>query len=585
MDRLLKCVALEPCRALCARGDCLRRANSHNTSGECVHYYKVRKSGRKTIMRQLIVAVILSLFPIAVFALPSHCIVGTNVYYISQAGSDSNSQAQAKNKTTPWTHAPYMHSFMGSYSHTAGDCFVFRGNDTWNVGTTDYIVVANGGTSSSPDYYGVDQTWYSGSSWNRPLFSISGNLPNVDGNGESQVIAFNASFVTFDWIEMTGGTCSTKPVSENYFWTGSQGSIVVTNSYFHAFQPPSGGCGNTKTADGNNSGVWIYSEISGNSDCLGAFNNNVVDGTDGSGAKGYLTIVADPAPCATFAYNVIHDVCSGIGGNFTLAHDNTIGNFGGMIGQYECASSEGIHNHALRTNNDATLYNNNLYNTEGEVISVNPQSGGPGSYIFNNILWANNASAIDILDQGSATSGSVYIWNNTIEEQTGGDFVYGNCINLENSIGTLSIENEYHIFAADSQLGCILIANSPFNASGKGTVKTLVYNAANDLYQTITQANADGYSSSQTFAYSPTSLSSPTVGIGMNLTSSWPSGIVTNDTTFTCSEGTVNGVVQSVCPARTSNERPSSGAWDAGAYYFSNMNAPAPPTDLRGVVE
>ena len=61
-----------------------------------------------------------------------------------------------KSKSTPWKHAPYMHSFTGAYTHTGGDCFVFRGGDTWVA--TDYLTIAKGGSSTSPDYYGVDQS-------------------------------------------------------------------------------------------------------------------------------------------------------------------------------------------------------------------------------------------------------------------------------------------------------------------------------------------------------------------------------------------------------------------------------------------
>jgi hypothetical protein len=510
-------------------------------------------------------------------------------YFIATNGVDtSNGTSEA----TPWAHAPGMTTCANAcaaVTPAAGTGFIFRGGDTW--GSTNYFVISNGGSSGSPVYYGVDQAWYTGSSWNRPIFSIAGNLPNINPNSESLIFDFKAGWVRVDWFEITGGTCSASPVSQNYFWNdGTYDGIVVTNGYFHAFQAPAGGCGSAKVSDGNNPGVWIYSQISSsNSNCHGAFEYNVVDGTDGTGVKGYLTVVADPSPCATFAYNVIHDVCSGIGGNFTLAHDNVIGNFGGAIGQYECSSPATIHNHAIRSNNDATIYNNNLYATEGEVISVNPQSAGPGSFIYNNVLWDNNASAIDILDQGSGTSGSVSIFNNTIEQQTGGSFVYGNCINLENNVGSLLVENEHHIFAAGSSTGCILVANAPFGTSGKGTASTLKYDSSNDLFETLAQANAAGYALSQTYVYFPTAPTSPTVGIGVT-------GIASAealDTTYACSAATISGVVQVSCPVMATVARATSGTCtagvpgcaDAGAYEFGAGLKPNPPTGLQATVQ
>jgi len=514
----------------------------------------------------------------------------TTCYFIAASGADTNN---GTSESTPWAHVPGMAgctSACAAVTPAGGVGFIFRGGDTW--GSTNYFVIKNGGSSGSPVYYGVDQTWYTGSVWNRPIFSIAGSLPNVNSYGESLIFDFEAGWVTVDWFEITGGTCSTTPVSQNYFWnSGTYDGIVVTNGYFHAFQPPAGGCGSVKVGDGNNPGVWIYSQIaSSTSSCHGAFEYNVVDGTDGSGAKGYLTIAADPSPCATFAYNVIHDVCSGIGGNLTTVHDNSIGNFGGQIGQFECASSSTIHNHAIRSNNDASIYNNNLYATEGEVISINPQSGGPGSAIYNNVLWDNNASAIDIGDNGTGTSGSVNIFNNTIEQQTGGSFDYGNCINVENDIGTLLIENEHHIFASGSSTGCILAANSPFNTGGKGKATTLIYNSSNDLFQTLTQANAAGYTSTQVSVYSPTAASSPTVGMGVT-------GIASGeavDTTYACTQATLSGVVQVSCPVLPVVARATSGGCtagvlgcaDVGAYEFSSgQGLPSAPTGLQASVQ
>ena len=106
---------------------------------------------------------------------------------------------------------------------------------------------------------------------------------------------------------------------------------------------------------------------------------------------------------------------------------------------------------------------------------------------------------------------------------------------------------------------------------------------SNNLVESLTTANGQGYTNAQTYVYSPTSGSSPTVGAGINLTSTyWPAGFTTNDTTFACSESTVSGVVQSVCPARPANSRPSSGAWDSGAYEYVGITQAGSPTCVPG---
>src|SRR5208282_105179 len=88
-------------------------------------------------------------------------------YYIDfAAGSDSNPGTSI---AAPWKRAPGMHGFGGTYTHSAGDHFVFKGGVTgdntiapWNI--------TNSGVSGNPDYYGVDPAWYEGGAWTQPIF-------------------------------------------------------------------------------------------------------------------------------------------------------------------------------------------------------------------------------------------------------------------------------------------------------------------------------------------------------------------------------------------------------------------------------
>jgi len=525
------------------------------------------------------------LLPLSAFALPSNCTVGTNVYYISRSGSDSSTQAQAKSKSTAWQHAPYMHSFTGTYSHTAGDCFVFRGNDTWDVGTTDYFVVSNGGSSGNADYYGVDQTWFSGSAWNRPILDIQSSYPNADAYSNATVFLMNAAYVTFDYFEIINAACRVTPTQTNLteFATSGHDYITVSNSYFHKFNAQSGGCGSGKVTNGNASGnnfaIWLYMSVNYDGG-HGSFDHNVVDGTDGTGEKGYETIAMDPGTAAIPSYNVIHDVCSGVAGLMNLVHDNLIYNFGYNANPtgFDC-NKTGVHAHAIRTQSDATVYNNVVHDVNDGVIKTNPTSGTM-YYIFNNVAYNIGYPGfawylIDLCDNGSGacSNGKVTVWNNTLQcvQNSGASSA---CFRLENAVNTLTLGNEHHIGLDNSG-----------SLTGTSNASTYNFTPAQSLFQTAAQATSAGYTVSN--QYAPTASNSPTVGIAANETSSWPIGS-TNDTSRGCYQGTVNGAVQVVCPGYSNNPRPGSGAglWAAGAYEApGSAVAVNPPTGLTATVQ
>jgi hypothetical protein len=107
-----------------------------------------------------------------------------NTYYISYSmGSNSNPGTQA----TPWKTHPYMPSgsectetgSAPTFTHTAGDRFIFRGGDVWPNACLP-LAPPSGGISSSYDYYGVDTTWFSTSSGSNAVACASG-IVNTSG--------------------------------------------------------------------------------------------------------------------------------------------------------------------------------------------------------------------------------------------------------------------------------------------------------------------------------------------------------------------------------------------------------------------
>ncbi len=96
-------------------------------------------------------------------------------FYISYAsGSESNS---GTSESSPWKRAPGMREFTATYSHKAGDHFVFEGGVTWPNSALPLAPPEGregSGEPSSPDVYGVNESWYTGASYKAPIFNAEG---------------------------------------------------------------------------------------------------------------------------------------------------------------------------------------------------------------------------------------------------------------------------------------------------------------------------------------------------------------------------------------------------------------------------
>ena len=82
-------------------------------------------------------------------------------YYIDyNSGLDSNNGTST---ATPWKRSPGMVGFSGSYSHTAGDIFVFKGGVTWPVASLPLYIGYSGATENPDIYMGGQQCGFIGS--------------------------------------------------------------------------------------------------------------------------------------------------------------------------------------------------------------------------------------------------------------------------------------------------------------------------------------------------------------------------------------------------------------------------------------
>jgi hypothetical protein len=152
-------------------------------------------------------------------------------YYVDiVGGSDSNTAAQAQSKSTPWAHAPGMQVVAGclvsgspaaTTSINPNDRIVLKGGtgETWPNACFRWTMAS--GSSGNPTYVGVDQTWFNGGSWTRPVLDAGGILI---ANNFGEMLNF-ANNITVDGFEITGFFAGIQPTGT---YTVSGTSITCT---------------------------------------------------------------------------------------------------------------------------------------------------------------------------------------------------------------------------------------------------------------------------------------------------------------------------------------------------------------------
>jgi len=543
----------------------------------------------------------------------------TNCYYISAAGADTNS---GTTEASPWLHSPGMQNCAGNcaaVSVTGGEGFIFRGGDTWHFGNSSlspYAGVVSAcdfnksssaglcfgnaaftGSSSSPVYVGVDLTWYSGSSWARPIFTGDNPLTPHPGvfadsvascayqmGSNNKIVSFEGStYGILDNFELTG-LCSKSTTTSNDVYVEEAGPLTTNNSYerlyIHGWThiPYTGGYVNN---------IILFSGTNlnglGDSHLL-----NVVDGSDSD--PGGIEFVKYGG-AYNDAYNVFRYASNYVVTSTHLIHDNLF--------EYWYGEGDEQHHPNLYEENGEYSATNAVYNNvflhicqlngSGSncpvgMVGIWPEpSVGFTTYFFNNVFGDVNGSEVSGnyfnigQNANSGNQGTLIIFNNTFQ-MTGG------------AVGILDCQSTYaHTFTAANNHYIVDLSSQYSSPCSGGTFVSdgpLMSNAT---------ATADGYTASQTYAYSPTLSSSPTVGHGTNeqafCTALSTAGLSTaatacqSSTTYACGYNSSNHAVS--CPAQSAVARPASAAWDEGAYQFSGVQTPAPnpPTSLKVSVQ
>lgn len=468
-----------------------------------------------------------------------HQIHAATYYVDNSAGSDKNNGTSTN---SPWKLCPGMVGFAGAYSHTAGDIFVFRGGVVWSNSVFPLSVNLGGGSLGNNDTYTSSTNWFIGRSWNRPVFDLQ-DLP-LAGHISSSCVYVTENNVTVSDIEIRNLYIPNSTTWNAYGVASVQGfqytsNLLVQNCYIHDWLPgiPTN---NVNGSDSDFGGIFSQGAnlmvvqctvgpgdppkgLRGNSGCAVSGSANLIQSNVFIGCTDFIN-----AGATNISHNII---CNGTNSYDPLNHANAI---------YQGLGSGG------RT----YIYANIIHDLDStfQTMLLHPGSGGATNtayYIYNNVIW-NVSSPIDIDQSGISTPNSAtyaYIFNNTMVGEGVGAVNRGQT----DYVTEIDCENNFWI------------NNGPLNpfmtASITGAYAPVVTRIDLDNLTMIPSlATLAGYTLANVFA--PTSLLSPTVGAGANLSSL---ALFNTD---------ING-----------NPRPA-GAWDIGAYQMT-PNVLTPPENFE----
>lgn len=496
----------------------------------------------------------------------------TNCFFISKSGTASNSN-NGTSESTEWTAMPGMPSCTATCaSHTpaAGEGYIFRGGDTWGASDLEYIYSGSfgSGTASNPVYIGVDQTWFTGASWTRPVFSCAGATCSTNTKGHYFTMGNTGTqFIIIDNFEFTGLHTATE---QQYISLGGSHDIVE-NNYFHGWD-------HVGAASDSGQAVATQSSVQGD-----ALRFNVCDGSDTTkDMMGCHGSTNGATAWKQFYGNVSQWVVNGQNGSIDTAHDNFTAH---IVNSFNPGHANAWQITGSTSTTNVTFYCNLLTDVQnggdGQYWWGQGDNSGNIWYEFDNIEYATAAGNNINFSQNANGSGTHFCFNNTLEC---GSVANGlnPCINGAGVVHPLNLHllNDHCIAST---------TNSCSNGVGSG----LTLSESNSLVQSLAQANAnssphfDQYTESQTFAFSPVAATNSTVGAGLNEQSlcSTISAFDTlagvacqDDTGYACTYNTSNHTV--TCPQRTKVPRPALAPWDIGAFQFSSSGPPSPPGTL-----
>jgi len=446
-------------------------------------------------------------------------------YYIDYAsGNDSNN---GTSKSTPWQRAPGMPGCASSCNSTTpqpGDRFLFKGGVTWDHTALQWNITWSG-TSGNPIYFGVDQTWYAGASWTRPI--ISGDHANL-ASGSSLISISNQNYVTIDNFEFKGLTAFAN------FGVGSIAEycdtyLTLSNLYIHDWALDS-----SVTSDDAHGG--IIGNYPGCSPQTNTINSAVISNVEAASAGRQNGVAIRAA--GTIKNTTIHDVSSAV--LFALDYNgNTMYNVSypsqnlSFDPTYHC---NGVYlDPATLSGTTGYIRNSTFHDVSGGANMAYPNvRGGASVYVNNNLFYGQisvqDPIEIDPYQYSHEGPGNCYVYNNTVYLASSAQTVAARVVDRGTSqkVNVLEARNNHVIGTG------VLVDDA-----SSSDVTTL--NQSNNLIQTASVASGQGYT--QANLWQPTSATDSTIGAGFD-----ESAIFTTD--------------------KLGVTRPP-GAWDIGAYQFA----------------
>jgi hypothetical protein len=499
----------------------------------------IRRNTNKPI--QLMVWAVLGM---AFFA--SQAFAGT--YYVDYVGgADTNG---GTSQAAPWKHAPGMTGASGNaaaYTPAGGDIFIFKGGVTWSA---SYPWTFKGGSGNVVTYT-TDHSWFIGSGYTQPTFDAGhsgAQMASMSGGG---YIALN---------DLNFVNCGTPQVANSIkcIQFTNVHDVTITNSTF-----------------ATESWIGIYFVFSS----AGSYSNFTWTGNNFSHASGAIWMAT--AAANTTVHNVIY--------NSNTFHDFASQLGGGVHGDGALHWFTAPQGDSTQFVNTLQFCNNTFYGDfrvsysggGGMTAFFYTEGGAQNLTICNNDMsfspvQANMFDGLIVLSGSNSSAGTALIANNSLANvgtnaMSGGIELRGSWINatLKNNI-VAGMDYPIAVQDTGSQSGFVSDYNLIDGSSGQlqwaasSLVTYLLWQSLGlDVHSVLGTSpqwiSAPGNEDLQ--------AASPARGAGANLTSL---GIAMLNQDHA-------GVA-----------RPTTGAWDIGAYQYgsaSASNPPAPPSGLTASVQ
>jgi len=498
------------------------------------------------------------------------------VYSDPVAGSDSTGTGADESHPLKYVKGmPNCSANCASVTTSATTAWIVKGGGVYHVNAGSPIM-GSSWTVPAFGYVGVDPTWFTGSSFSRPVINIDNPLStslvsSCTYEGTNTTIVSVPSGTVFDNFEIIG-MCSTDVGGAGNGGTmiSSGGGSIIERVYLHGWTESTSSTDDRLFATGGSgSNRYLFIDINGGDSSLGTV--CTATSCPGGVAACWNGSPTTPGTCATgwamvdcddVEYSVVKHASQGCEANtIHIWHDNdTEYIFEPAFGTPCCRHGNILEPLLMNSTATAQVYNNVFCHVnDGQNTNLN----GTTMYIYNNV-WCDdghfppdaNGLFIEPFSNNSAQLLTAFIYNNTFDSTVGASARAGSTT----SSSVVTFANN-HIIGRTSPIGNL------FTCSNSPNPPCTITDNGGEVFMPTATATTQGYVIGNYFA--PTLGTNSTVHAGLNESSSCGSGF----TAALCSgigsvsEGSGFGGLVPVYPRVTVN--PRSTTFDAGSYQFN----------------